>query len=83
MDNLYVKRVAPIRRIQMLEVNEKGELVPDYTQPTVSNPLEHVVRRDFDEVIDFIDFCIERDKDIKQELELMFMCYMKQKLKST
>ena len=67
----------------MLEVNEKGELVPDYTQPTVSNPLEHVVRRDFDEVIDFIDFCIERDKDIKQELELMFMCYMKQKLKST
>jgi hypothetical protein len=29
----------------MLEVNKKGELVPDYTQPTISNPLEHVVRR--------------------------------------
>jgi hypothetical protein len=51
---------------------------------TVNNnqPEPVVVVRDSDGVIEFIDFCIERNKDIKQELELMFMYYMKQKLKS-
>lgn len=54
----------------------------DEQKPDVASPIEPVVRRDFDDVIDFIYFCIERDENIKQELELMFMYYMKQKLKS-
>jgi len=28
-------------------------------------------------IIDFIDFCIERDSECKQTLELMFMYWMK------
>ena len=30
-------------------------------------------------IMDFIDFCIDRDKDTKQMLELMFMYYMRAK----
>jgi hypothetical protein len=35
---------------------------------------------DTDQLMEFIDFCIEKDEDLRQSMELMFMYYVKSKL---
>lgn len=54
----------------------------DEKQPTVASPVEPVVSCDYIDAIDFMDYCIDKNKDLEQELTLLFMYWIKQKLKS-